>query len=68
MQTKTVYPTWVVFITASSSNDDFHQEDLVLASVNNSQLALKSYQRQLVGTSTQRISIDRQSPNFLRYN
>ena len=66
MQTKTVYPTWVVFITASSSNDDFHQEDLVLASVNNSQLALKSYQHQLVGTSTQRISIDRQSPNFLR--
>ena len=55
MQTKTVYPTWVVFITASSSNDDFYQEDLVLASVNNSQLALKSYQHQLVGTSTQRI-------------
>ncbi len=36
------------------------------ATANNSLLALKSHQHQLVETSTQRISIDRQSPNFLR--
>ena len=38
----------------------------MLASGNNSQLALKSYQHQLVETSTQPTSIDSQSPNFLR--
>ena len=60
------HSTWAVFFIASSSNDDFHPEDLVLASANNSMLALKSYQHQLVETSIQRITIDRQSPNFLR--
>ena len=53
-------------IDESSTDDDFHQEDLPLLSASNSLLALKSYQQQMVETATQSIHIDRQSPNFLR--
>lgn len=49
-----------------TENSDFHEEDMALITAKNSTLALNSYRLQILGTGTQVITIDRQSPNFLK--